>query len=134
MIPIVLFASSGTGIIAFLLFKRWEWAHGRVLFPRMRMKLDRMATQVFRTSKEKTPQISKDFSQTLIARLRQYGRTIVIVSIRNIEKRLRRVRDLIDGKIDIQQNGSASFYLKDVAEHKRKMANRRRMRGEDLPE
>jgi hypothetical protein len=125
MAPIIVFGSSLGCIIAFFFFKQWEWSRGAIVFPRLRFKLDMAVLRFLRTSKEKAPRISKEFSSTMADHANRLGKLALLSIIRRIERRLQRIRNFINGKMEIRNNGSASFYLKDVAEHKKRIASRR---------
>ena len=62
-------------------------------------------------------QISKDASH----KAAYHTSSLLLVGVQLVERRLRALTDMIKGRIVVKKDSrSASFYLKDIAEHKRR--------------
>jgi hypothetical protein len=123
----ITFSIALLGIIAMIVSKHFEMKGGKKYF------LSRMADNtdyVFQTTYAKVRFVLSHINKRNAITLTQWIAFHVLSFFRTIYLRIReaahrhphskKVIDMVTGKIDINQNGGASFYLKQIAEEAKK--------------
>lgn len=122
MIPIIAFGISCGLLALFLGFKDWEERKGRHLASGMRTRLDQRAEMLVSYVRHEIP-ILLAFIMKIATVLALTGLSHSLKHIGEVVRTgFRQFIHVIDGKIELKKRGSASFYLREITEHKRSLA------------
>lgn len=120
-IALSLFIFSIVGIVALILLKYREANTELVLFKGFRTNANASVERAVAVFHRNISKVDKNVFMAIIRSIAYYLGIIALKSVQFIEKRLIRFINFIKGKGTINKNGSASFYLKSISEHKKNL-------------
>jgi len=124
MSAVIPLAVSILGILGLVALKGWEHSSGRVLFPTVRSRADAMVLRAAAFVKTVPRRVHDILEYITHHGLYQISRTALLL-LRVAERRLMRVVNMIKGKGVVTRKGTNSTFLRDVAEHKNGIRERR---------
>jgi uncharacterized membrane protein YidH (DUF202 family) len=119
MITTITFISASVGIAVLVLLKHFEMKAGRTFFHSIRFKADTFIARTGLLIHRHVPTIGKKISKHVAHHTAYHTSSIVLMIVQFMERRLLRLVNLIKGKGVVKKNGSASFFLKHISEHKK---------------
>lgn len=118
----MIFAVSGILLALFLTLKQLEINRGQFLvLSSARIKADERMNRVERMMKHELPLVSTYLMRLVTAATLRAMLNSLRAGFLFISSRLHRFILLIEGRVDLSKKGSASFYLRSVAEHKKSL-------------
>jgi|GEM_PF-5002639 len=122
MAPIIAFGTSFGLLALFLGFKSWEEKRGISIAARLRSRLDARAELLLSYIRHEIP-VLVSFIMKIATVLALTGLSRTLKRIGAVTRKgFRQFLHVIDGKIELKKRGSASFYLREISEHKRSLA------------
>ena len=121
MTSIIVFGVSSALLAAFIGFKAWEEREGRHFFAERRARLDIRAELFLAYVRHEVP-VLISFGMKIATLLALRGFSAGLKKFGNgVRHGFHQAAQMIDGKIELKKRGTASFYLREVAEHKRSL-------------
>ena len=126
-LTIVLIASS-VSLIALLCAKQWEVTTGRMLFGSMRPRVQAVSHQMLHAVEHHLPTIVRRGVYVVVLWLRTGARAGIARALLSAEHSLEKILHALRRTTMVPQHhaqGRASAFLREVAEHKRRLVRRR---------
>ena len=125
MISIYFFVPSFLVLSALFLSKHRELrTHNQTLLGRLLSRFDVKSEAVLSAVHYRLYQIVQTIRYVLVVHLPEKGRVKIIQTKDAVEQSYRKQKDAVMGKKELKQNGSSSFFLRKMSEHKDVGSNR----------
>jgi len=124
---------SCAGMAGLLYAKHWELSTGRMLFEKKRPQIEIFFHRISRAFETYLPALIKEYSRRALRWLRGSARTGLAHALLAVEEWLERTLHALRHRVVPPQDatGQASAFLREVAEHKKRLS--RRIRKEFPP-
>jgi hypothetical protein len=119
MISIVIFTFAFAGLAGLILMKHFEMKAGKTILRAFRFKADTAVAAADLYVRRHVPTFGKKMSKQVAHQTAYHTSSVVLRIVQFMERRLLRFINLIKGKGVVKKNGSASFFLKHISEHKK---------------